>query len=118
MSGVVAPGDEHDVVEAEPDQALQALPCDGARALEIARIVGPVGARRLTVEVHLHVGDDRPLAAEPAELHDAVLQRTPAAARARADPAVELLRRPLDPAGARPRTDQDRRSADGGGPDR
>ena len=40
----------------------------------------------------------------------------PAAAGAGSDPAVELAGGALDPAGARPRADEDRRPAGGGGP--
>src|SRR5207245_10706846 len=65
--GVVAARDQHHVVEAQLAQPRQPLASDGARALEVAGVVGAVGARRGAVEIDLDVGHDGALAAEVAE---------------------------------------------------
>src|SRR5882672_4833467 len=72
VPGVVTPGDEHDVVEAERHQPLQPLARDRARALEIGRVIGPVGTRRRAVEIHPDVGDDGAPAAQIAKARDAL----------------------------------------------
>src|SRR5207237_8856188 len=46
VPGVVAPRDEHDVVEAKREELLQARLRDGPRAAQVGRIVGRAGARR------------------------------------------------------------------------
>src|SRR4030095_5205428 len=67
-------------------------------------------------QVHRDVGGDRALAARLAEATDTLAQLGDTGARARPDPAVELLRRARNPRAARPRADQHLRSADRGAP--
>src|SRR3989442_15635913 len=62
--GVVAARDQHHVVEAQPAQPMQPLASDGARALEVARAVGAVGARRGAGGIDLDLGPAGALAAE------------------------------------------------------
>src|SRR5882672_11425328 len=100
--GLVLAGAEHDIVEAPFAETMQALAGDVARTFQVTRIVRTVRARGGAIELHHHVGDDGALAAEIAKARDPFAQRPPAAARARADPAVEIAGRPLDPLRAGP----------------
>src|SRR4029434_1463435 len=114
---LVTPRDDDDVVEAELAQPVQALAGRLPRALEVARVVGAVGALRLAQMLD-HVGDDGAPAAKVAKPLDPLAQEPPVAPRARSHPAVELAGRPLDPARARPRADQHGRPPDGRVPHR
>ena len=81
VRGLVPAGHEHDVVVAPFTQPMQPLAGDLGRALEVARILGAVGACGGTVEIDPHVGDDGALASEIAKARDALTERPPAAAR-------------------------------------
>src|SRR5262249_61115891 len=114
---LVTPRNDDDVVESELAQAAQPLAGRIPRAFQVARIVRAIRARRLAQMLD-HVGDDGTPAAEIAKPLDPLAQESPVATGPRSDPAVELAGRPLDPARARPRADQDGRPAAGLGPDR
>src|SRR2546425_2975304 len=95
--GVVAARDQHHVVEPQLAQPMEPLAGDGARALEVAGVVGAVGARCGAVDIDLDVGHDRALAAEVAESWYPLAERAPATPGSRSYPAVELSRCTLDP---------------------
>src|SRR5262245_30483993 len=117
MVRLVTPRNDDDVVEAELAQAVQPLAGRLPRALQVARIVRAIGARRLAQMLD-HVRDASSPTAETAKPLAPLAQEPPVAPGARSDPAVDLAGRPLDPARARPRADQHGRPAEGIGPHR
>src|SRR5262249_38056826 len=122
MVRLVTPRNDDDVVEAELAQAVQPPAGRLPRALQVARIVRAIGARRLAQMLD-YVRDDSSPTAEIAKPLDPLAQESPVAPGTRSDPAVELAGRPLDPARTRPPADQHGRPtagrpAEGSGPHR